>query len=232
MTCMVCKGYGFVEYYCEHTSDPRFGKAIPCPQCQGGEAGFRARQLERVSRVPERFRSAHTEDFPQHTLREYMEEALHRRLFITVWGAAGVGKTHMLTSVINDSVAEGQTAVYVKWSELLDHLRSAFNNNVSAEVDEYWKTLKDSDVLAIDEVDKARTTDYAYEKLFELVDHRYGKMTGLTLFATNKRFQAGDALAGDSPGPLESRLRERGNVIIPMGNVDRRPSQQVEWFHE
>ena len=37
-----------------------------------------------------------------------------------------------------------------------------------------------------------------------------------------KMCRTGDALISDAPGPFESRLRERGNLIIALGGPDMR----------
>lgn len=223
MTCLVCNNYRFV-YVTDDMEDPRFGRGKPCPQCMGGEAGVRQVRLSSTCRVPPRYRFAAISHFQDYApaLQTALDESRRRRIFCTVWGSFGTGKTHLLAGVVNVAVKGGLVAVYATWGEVLDHLRSAYASKVENDADAFWQTLLDADVLALDEVDKPSVTDWAADKLFQLINHRYNDITKLTLFATNRRFQPGDALISDAPGPFESRLRERGNLIIALGGIDRR----------
>jgi len=223
MTCLVCDDKRFV-YVTDNQRDPRFGKGFPCPQCMGGAAGVRQVRLSSTCRVPPRYRSAAIAHFRDYavSLQSALDDSRRRRIFCTVWGSYGTGKTHLLAGVVNDGVRAGLVGVYATWGEVLDHLRSAYANRVEDDADKFWQSLLDADVLALDEVDKPASTDWAADKLFQLINHRYNDVTKLTLFATNKRFQPGDALTSDEPGPFESRLRERGNLIIALGGPDLR----------
>lgn len=221
--CLVCANKRFV-YVTNDLKDPRHGKGFPCPQCMGGEAGVRQIRLSSTCRVPPRYRFAaisHFQDYAA-SLQSALDESRRRRIFCTVWGSFGTGKTHMLAAIVNAAVKGGLVGVYATWGEVLDHLRSAYANRVENDADAFWQSLLDADVLALDEVDKPSSTDWAADKLFQLVNHRYNDVTKLTLFATNKRFQPEDALISDAPGPFESRLRERGNLVIALGGPDLR----------
>lgn len=223
MTCLVCNDYRFV-YVTDDLKHPLFGKGQPCPQCMGGEAGMRQNRLSAACRVPPRYRQAVISHFPDYApvLQSSLDDSRRHRVFITVWGSFGTGKTHLLAAVVNTAVKSGLVGVYATWGEVLDHLRSAYANRIEDDADKFWQQLLDADVLALDEVDKPSSTDWAADKLFQLVNTRYNDITRLTLFATNKRFHPGDALISDSPGPFESRLREKGNLIIALGGQDRR----------
>lgn len=221
--CLVCANKRFV-YVTDNPKDPRFGKGFPCPQCMGGEAGVRQVRLSGTCRVPPRYRNAKIANFRDYaaSLQSAIDDSRRRRIFVTVWGSFGTGKTHLLTAVVNDAVNRGLVGVYATWGEVLDHLRNVYANRVEDDADAFWQSLLDSDVLALDEVDKPSSTDWTADKLFQLVNSRYNDVTKLTLFATNRRFALGDAIIGDVPGPFESRLRERGNLIIALGGPDLR----------
>lgn len=137
--------------------------------------------------------------------------------FYTLHGAFGVGKTHLLSAIVNDARRAGQVAVYTTIANLLDHLRRTFRPGAELDGDELWDRVMSADVLAVDELDRFNPTGWAQERFFMLIDERYRKAESrLTCFATN------GSLA-DLPGYLESRMRDKRCARFEIVGPDIRP---------
>jgi len=111
--------------------------------------------------------------------------------FLTLWGGPGNAKTMALQAVVNDLLNCRRSAVYVTAFDLISFIRSAFDGQRNVMNDNAYERLlrfERVDVLAIDEFDKLRVTDWVMEQLTDLIDRRYrGGISGLsgTLIAMN-----------------------------------------------
>lgn len=99
---------------------------------------------------------------------------------LTLHGGPGNGKTLVLQALVNEFRQQGKAAIYVRLADLLDHLRDGFDPDVKIDTSRRYQELSQVTLLALDEFDKPRLTDYAREVIFTLVDdrYRYGKQSG------------------------------------------------------
>lgn len=235
--CPVCKGTGFTFRPPQGSEDlvyPPGTKikniAEPCPHCHDRipwlrkHCGLEPHEQERKlhhwnvstfqdeEHKQQRYRA-------RSAMKDFIED---RRGFLTFWGDFGSGKTLALQIIVNElrdlKQIEGYYAPFVR---ILEHLLSLIRDD--RETSRYWQRLLDVPVLAIDEVTRFKATEWAHQKLFDLVDLRYRrKLTHLTIFATN-----GDPRIvlppDDARGYLYSRMREgqlcelRGDVRSAVG---------------
>lgn len=136
--------------------------------------------------------------------------------FYTLVGPTGVGKTRLLTMIVNEARQAGCTAVYTTTAELLDHLRAAYAPGAQVSSDGLLDKVTSCTVLALDECDRYNPTPWAEEKFFQLVERRYrAGDTRLTGFATNASL---DAL----PQYVTSRLYDRRCRVFELGGPDLR----------
>lgn len=218
--CPRCQGKGFVMLDVE-LGHKLFGKALRC-HCQDEAAKVkRIAYLTSICRVPERYQTAAC---TRPDLLAAIAASTTRRQFVTVTGPYGVGKTTLLCGSVRAATGAMLTGVYVLMSELLDHLRKAYAPNTDFQADHFWEALISADVLAIDELDRFKVTEWAEQKLFQLLNERYNRDRGLTLFATNRRVWPGmtEGIIDAQPGYLESRLFEQGNLILALTGPDLR----------
>lgn len=240
--CPLCRGLGRVRADVP-VGQPGFGMLVPC-SCQTDE--IRQRELARLSQVsgllPEELAlrlddvavdprdEAAAKTLPVEELIERQDTAamleLARRFveqpwgFLTLHGAYGNAKTMILQAVVNEfRERRGLTGAYVKLRDLLNYVRAGYAPDAQEDARARYERLKAVPVLAIDELDAAKMTDFAYEFRAAFLDDRYRLAVARrahTLFAMN-----GDP-AG-LPGDLYDRMRDGRFVIFRNRDASMRP---------
>ncbi len=141
---------------------------------------------------------------------------------LTIWGTSGNAKTVALMGTINELRKKQIESVYITAFDLVGFIREAFNSNGEVKTESAFTRLarfESVPVLAIDELDKVRPTEWVKEQYTDLIDRRYrGAMDGNlgTLFAMNSDPQSMD-------DHIYSRLKYGGNKIIMNNDADMRP---------
>lgn len=137
------------------------------------------------------------------------------RGFLTIHGSFGTGKSTALKSIVAECVKFGIEAHYTTLSEIMAYAREAFRDPNDTDYGRITRLAR-IQVLAIDEVDKARLTEYAREIQTHFFDVRYRNAGILgTVLAWNGSFEA-----LDMPW-VRSRLTEY--PIISNNDADARP---------
>jgi len=139
--------------------------------------------------------------------------------WVFLWGKYGNSKTRVLKTAVAEAINVGQQARYTRTIDLLDDLRAAYdeddgNRSLVKRVARYTNTS----LLALDEIDRFKETDWARERLFQILDRRYtGAEVGrtVTLIASNTPLEELD-------GYLASRLYDGRFVRIHMDGEDIR----------
>lgn len=230
--CPVCRGVGFVFDETTWERNGFRGGLIPCPAC--GQAR-RQKQLERFCGLSESMRRWTLERFREEFGRNDALKAARRVVekpqgFLAFWGAWGTGKTYLLASIVNESRERGRSAIYTTVANLLDNLRAGFDPESAEDFSVLWNRIQSAQVLALDEVEKFRASEWAEEKFFQLIEQRYNAAEScLTVFATNRPIKPGVNIIETTryPGYLESRLADGRFEIVELRNGDLRPLLHV-----
>lgn len=223
--CSDCNGTGWYRLDVEF-GHPQFGKTFRC----GCQARADAERLNRLSGLTENERGIYLDDIVTDGLESTkrmvsvcVNFVANPRGIVTIWGGPGNGKTMALQSVVNAMLDKNIEAVYVTAFDLISYIRSAFTqhkNMLSVNDDNAYRRLQRYEhvrVLAIDELDKVKVTDWVLEQLTDLIDRRYRMAEsdmGGTLIAMN---ESPDVLA---PW-IASRLKRY--TIVHNGDEDMRP---------
>jgi len=198
-----------------HPTDTAFGKPVPCPTCHDGNL---ARRLSEMSQLTGELTGARLRNFEVRrgtetaftAVRDYLHDP---RGFLTLWGGYGCGKTRLLASLVNECTEARIGAVYYTLPDLLAVLRESVGDNAYSRQHARILSVR---VLAIDEVDKARLTDWAKEQVYQLVDSRYRlRHAQGTVFAMNVTPNRNDT----DLGYLYSRMTEGAIIQITAGDM-------------
>ena len=119
----------------------------------------------------------------------------------------GTGKTCLAAASMNLASDKGITTFFVRATEMVDGEQNKL------------ETFKTSKILVIDDFDKARSTDYGIERLFEVIDYRHSEMLP-TMITANL---GPDAIAAKYGSSMASRLCDKRSFkVVFAGKKDRR----------
>jgi hypothetical protein len=124
---------------------------------------------------------------------------------LTFWGASGNAKSLALIASVNEFLDRGIPAIYLPSYDMLNWIQDAFSNqgqNIKSEsAYARLEMCKGVRVLAVDELQGIKVTDWRLEQLRNLIDRRWRDGidgTKYTLFAMN-----------EDPADLEPRIYSR-----------------------
>lgn len=141
--------------------------------------------------------------------------------FLTLWGGYGNGKTLILQAVVNEfRKRRGVVGTYVRMHDLLDYIRAGYTRNAQDDARARYERLKSLPILAIDEFDAARMTDFAHEFRTAFLDDRYRLAMvrqAHTLFAMN-------CDPSELTGDIYDRLRDGRFKIFHNTDQSMRPT--------
>lgn len=136
--------------------------------------------------------------------------------WLTLVGGVDRGKSHLAVAVSRRWMERGQLARYGYVVDLLDELKSTFDNSAEWTFKRMFDAICNVPLLVLDEMGVEKPTAWAVEKLNSIVNHRY--LEGLPLMVTTnltmlelaervderiasrlQRFEQGKVLAIDAP---------------------------------
>ncbi len=127
--------------------------------------------------------------------RASMAFAEDPRGWLTLQGANGCGKTHLACAIANRALANGMGVFFAVVPDLLDYLRASFAPGKEAPYDELFDRVRNVDLLVLDDLGAQATTQWAQEKLYQVVNYRH--VAGLPTVVTSD--QSLDALQAAHP---------------------------------
>lgn len=93
--------------------------------------------------------------------------------WLVLTGGHGVGKTHLAAAIANHCVYNGYPALFITFTDLLDHLRATFSPDSLTRYDQRFNEVRSAPMLILDNLTLESATPWAVEKLKQLLDYRY-----------------------------------------------------------
>lgn len=110
-----------------------------------------------------------------------------------IFGASGVGKTHLATGVARRMVEFGKRVKFYSAIALVQHLQQA---KLHLQLPATLKKLDRFDLLVLDDLGYVKKNEAETSVLFELIAHRYERKS--LLITANQPFSQWDAIFSDS----------------------------------
>ncbi|HEX8032589.1 MAG TPA: ATP-binding protein [Ktedonobacterales bacterium] len=202
--CPYCGGAGYLRLDVP-VGHPSFGQPVPC-KCKERELEERHR-LEEERRLLELDRFFSLKPFSEKTFATFNPNAMGaseaynaarkfaedpdgaQNRWLVLMGAPGTGKTHLAAAIANHRLAVGSSVFFAVVPDLLDHLRSAFAPSSEVPYNEMFETIREVELLVLDDLGAQNSTAWATEKLFQLINHRYNYRMPTVITTNVQAFQ-------------------------------------------
>lgn len=205
---------------------PDYGKLLPCPNCAGAKYYVQHSGLldtmapEDADALNwERVVPTDNADIAARKVREVLARGYG---WVFLHGGPGIAKSLILQIAIAETTRSLKHGTYTNLSYILDDLRNAYDTGYpSKEAAKRLRRWTDVSVLAIDELDKVKDTDFVIERRMRLLDGRYNSAKAkrsITLMASNQPPEYFDNYIAD-------RIMDGRFEVIELTGESKRPSE-------
>ena len=91
-------------------------------------------------------------------------------------GPTGVGKTHIAVAIANARAQQGASITFWSVPDLLDSLRHTYANPDESSFYALFDSVRSCELLILDDFGAQQMTDWALEKLYQLISHRHDRL--------------------------------------------------------
>ncbi|WP_029265748.1 ATP-binding protein [Virgibacillus alimentarius] len=95
-------------------------------------------------------------------------------------GTYGVGKSHLAKAITDGVINKGHSAIFISVPKLLTKFRTSYNKDSDISEGDLIDILNSADVLVLDDLGAEKSSEWSWEKLFEIIDSRQGLHTVYT----------------------------------------------------
>ena len=181
--CEICGGLGWISADVP-VGHPLFGKLVPCPHRQA-EMNQSATQRVWTDLGPLRDLTLDNFSPEGHAVTIEQKNSLRNavdgvrrfvdepRGWLFIQGGYGCGKTHLAAAIANACLSKGMPVMFVNVPDLLDYLRAAYSPNAEETYDQRFTEVRDAPVLILDDLGTQNATQWAEEKLYQILNARY-----------------------------------------------------------
>ncbi len=238
--CKQCSGTGWIVSERDSVTS-----AERCPCVAESQAAL----LEKNAQIPENYQRASFENFllpdDNPTARRGLSDVMlavsgFTRVYpknpkpgLLLVGPPGTGKTHLAVSALRLLLARGHEGIFFDYQNLLESIRSAYNEKLGTSNREAYRTALEAELLLLDDLGAHRVTDWVEDTVTSIVNHRYNHRKPLIATTNLVDPDIGGMVAEKSAVPgarsfrtsLEERIGERARSrLFEMCRVIRMPA--------
>lgn len=137
-----------------------------------------------------------------------------------LYGAAGLGKSHLAAAIVNEFTARGVGAIYTGVVEMLAKIKAAFDTHGNEGI---VARLCDMPMLVLDDLGKEQLTEWSASTLYRIVNRRYEN--DLPLIVTCNR-----SLADLSVMQVGRAADRRVDEHVVVATIDRIAEMTGVWI--
>lgn len=210
--CPLCGGFGFFRKEVP-LGHPDFGQAFPCDCTLQLHQKKLLSQLKGFSDLevlgnkefvtfltePPNYDAKSRENLQQ-AYRQCLEFAQKPQGWLYLQGRSGCGKTHLAAAICHMLRGNPTPVLFKPVPDLLDLFRSGYSPDSQVSFDRVFGMARDVPVLVLDDMGAHKSTAWASEKLYQLLNKRYVDRNA-TVFTSNQA-------VWDYEDRLQSRLSD------------------------
>ena len=192
----------------------------------------------RAANIPRRFKNKNFDNFETDTserdhalvlCKDYVHDySAENNRGTLIHGPPGVGKTHLIVSILRELIMKGFEGLFFNMNDLLDMLRASFDPASETKEQQIVADLIDIEILVLDDVGaQSRISGYVLDRFYSLVNGRYQNDKTL-LMTTNLELKP---LAQRLKVYTVSRLYEMCNIVDFPVKTDYRPEKYSPHRH-
>jgi len=196
-TCAICKDVGMVHDEEVWVKSAYRDGLMPCPKCGGTRQAERSRMRCGLTDAERIWRLASFRELPNNGAARKAAARMieHPRGWLTIWGHWGTGKTKLAKVIAAECLARNVSAKYRTVTNVLDEMRASYDTETKETLRDVTGGLKSVKVLTLDEFESFKGTDWAFERLYDVLSHRYEQAGRLaTVIITQHEVKLGAAV--------------------------------------